>query len=198
MAMTIMLLARGTFAGGALRYAMESLPPLRYLQDSYYERRLDALETALVDHAVLARPEMRHRLNHLSRGDADPADAEPPHNSNAEKPSGAPRPLTQGGALSSKRDVNRPPRFGIGDLVTARNVHPRGHTRLPRYVRGRRGTITRLHSPAVFPDTDAHGRGEHAQYVYTVRFKSQELWGDTAEPNETVHVGLWESYLEAA
>jgi hypothetical protein len=29
-------------------------------------------------------------------------------------------------------------------------------------------------------------------------FDSHVLWGDTAEPNLKVHVGLWERYLEAA
>jgi nitrile hydratase len=87
------------------------------------------------------------------------------------------------------------------ELATRRRLlaaHPRGHTRLPRYARGRRGVIARVHPAAVFPDTNALGRGENPQPVYAVRFEAAELWGETAEPNETMHVDIWESHLEAA
>jgi len=82
-----------------------------------------------------------------------------------------------------------------GDAVVTRNVHPHGHTRLPRYVRGKRGVIHRLHGIHVYPDTNAHGQGEQPQPLYSVRFEGRELWGESAEPNEQVHVDCWESYL---
>ena len=47
----------------------------------------------------------------------------------------------------------------------------------------------------MFPDAHAHGRGEQPQPLYSVRFDARELWGESAEPNQTVHVDLWESYL---
>src|SRR6266542_2261481 len=87
------------------------------------------------------------------------------------------------------------PRFAPGDPVITRDIHPRGHTRLPRYARGKRGVIHRLHGVHVFPDSNAHGLGEQPQPLYSVRFEARELWGDTAEPNQQVHLDCWESYL---
>jgi nitrile hydratase subunit beta len=101
-------------------------------------------------------------------------------------------------AGTARRDASRVARFVAGDAVLARNVHPAGHTRLPRYVRGRRGVVARVHPPWVFPDTNAHDRGEDPQHVYAVRFPATELWGDDADPAASVHVDLFESYLEPA
>jgi nitrile hydratase len=95
------------------------------------------------------------------------------------------------------RDVAGPPRFRPGDRVVARNLHPAGHTRLPRYVRGKRGVVVRRHPACVFPDAHAHGRGECPQHLYGVRFASSELFGPDAEPNASVTIDLFESYLDA-
>jgi nitrile hydratase len=93
------------------------------------------------------------------------------------------------------RDTGATPRFAAGAAVRTREVHPHGHTRLPRYARGKRGVIHRCHGIHVFPDTHAHGQGEQPQPLYSVRFDARELWGESAEPNQAVHIDLWESYL---
>jgi nitrile hydratase len=54
------------------------------------------------------------------------------------------------------------------------------------------------HPAMVFPDDNAHGRGENPQYLYTVCFAGRELWGDQAEAETSVHVDLFESYLAPA
>jgi nitrile hydratase len=77
-------------------------------------------------------------------------------------------------------------------------MHPRGHTRLPRYARDREGVIEIVHGTHVFPDTNAHGEGENPQWLYTVRFSGAELWGEEADPTLVVSVDAWESYLEPA
>jgi nitrile hydratase beta subunit len=94
------------------------------------------------------------------------------------------------------RTIQQPPRFKLGDPVRARNMHPSGHTRLPRYVRGRSGTVMHAHGAHVFPDANAAGLGEAPQWLYNVRFAGRELWGEAADPNLTVSVDAWESYLE--
>src|SRR5262249_54887585 len=86
-------------------------------------------------------------------------------------------------------------RFAVGDHVLTRNLNPHGHTRLPRYARGKRGVIVTHHGAHVFPDSNAHGLGENPQHLYTVRISARELWDDAAEPNECVLIDLWESYL---
>jgi len=93
------------------------------------------------------------------------------------------------------RETGATPRFAPGDAVLTREMHPHGHTRLPRYARGKRGVIHCCHGIHVFPDTNAHGRGEDPQPLYSVRFDARELWGESAEPNQAVHIDLWESYL---
>ena len=113
------------------------------------------------------------------------APAEPPA-----RPQASPQP-----PAGYRRPATVPPRFSAGDRVLTRNVHPKGHTRLPRYARGKRGVIDRVHGVFVFADTHAHGQGEHPQPVYSVRFDARELWGESAEPHQQVHVDLWESYL---
>jgi nitrile hydratase len=90
------------------------------------------------------------------------------------------------------------PRFAVGDAVLTRNDHPIYHTRIPRYVRGRRGTIHQLQGIQTFPDTNAHGLGRNPRMVYSVRFDGAELWGDSAEPGQTLYIDLWESYLRSA
>ena len=90
------------------------------------------------------------------------------------------------------------PRFAIADRVRARNMHPEGHTRLPRYVRGKVGTIVLSHGPQVFPDTRAHGLGPHPQPLYNVRFTSAELWGESGGAQDGVFIDLWEDYLDPA
>ena len=36
------------------------------------------------------------------------------------------------------------------------------------------------------------------QYLYTVRFSARELWGEAANPGDTVYLDLWEEYLDVA
>jgi hypothetical protein len=88
--------------------------------------------------------------------------------------------------------------FAPGDRVRARNIHPKSHTRLPRYVRGHVGTVERLHGAHVFPDSIVLGKGEDPQWLYTVCFDGRDLWGGEAEPGLTVSVEAFEPYLERA
>jgi nitrile hydratase len=97
-----------------------------------------------------------------------------------------------------KRPANLPaPRFKAGDRVIARNMHPEGHTRLPRYARGKSGVVTSVKGPFLLPDANAHGNHDVWEYVYPVRFAARELWGAEASGRDSVSVDLWESYLEA-
>ena len=98
---------------------------------------------------------------------------------------------------SVRREVNREPCFAVGDPVRTWNRHPQGHTRLPGYARDRRGVIADIHPACVYPDTNADGRGESPEYLYTVAFESRELWGEEAEAGATVYIDLFEPYLEA-
>ena len=105
-------------------------------------------------------------------------------------------------ALSNRRaarlDDPVAPRFRPADRVVARNMNPIGHTRLPRYVRGRHGVIDRDHGVFIFPDIHALGLGKKPQHVYSVRFTARQLWGPEAAANDRVYVDLWDDYLDRA
>jgi nitrile hydratase len=110
-------------------------------------------------------------------------------------PTPVPAPRGWPGGETSFRAATASPRFAAGQAVVTRNVHPTGHTRLPRYARGKRGAVATHRGCHVFPDTNAHGLGEQPQHVYSVRFTARELWGEAADPNPHVYLDLWESYL---
>ncbi len=96
------------------------------------------------------------------------------------------------------REVDRQPKFAVGDPVRTWNRHPPGHTRLPGYARDRRGVIVEVHPACVYPDTNAHDLGEAPEYLYSVAFEAVELWGSEAEAGTTICIDLFEPYLEAA
>ena len=98
--------------------------------------------------------------------------------------------------VSTRRDSKVRPRFKVGQRVRARNINPLGHTRLPRYARGKTGKIVLDHGVFLFPDTNSQFLGEKRQHVYSVQFAACELWGEAASPKDSVHLDMWDDYLE--
>jgi nitrile hydratase len=174
----------GTWNLDASRAAREALPPGEYLTSSYYAIWLKALERQVQAHG-LASPE------ELSSGTV----STPPVTVKRVLKGEEVEPLFARG-FPSDRPVTDPARFAAGDRVRARMLNPAGHTRLPRYVRGRVGTVECVHGSFVFPDTNACLSGEAPQWLYTVRFSGHDLWGAQAEPGHAVSVNAFESYLE--
>ena len=86
----------------------------------------------------------------------------------------------------------------VGDRIRARTINPVGHTRLPRYARGRDGQIARYYGVFVFPDTHAHGLGPAPQHLYSVRFTARELWGPTAPAGDAIYLDMWDDYVDPA
>lgn len=186
LALTLAAGAWGRWTLDASRHQRELIPGPAYLRMSYYEKWITALETLLLKADLVSADE-------LASGRPDPgaAKANPPLT--AERVAGV---LAAGGPVS--RNLGQSPRFAIGEAVRARNLNPAGHTRLPRYVRGHVGSVTRFHGAHVFPDANAHGLGEQPQPLYQVRFEAVELWGERAQGRGGVYLDLWESYLERA
>jgi nitrile hydratase len=98
--------------------------------------------------------------------------------------------------VPANRDVPAIARFQTGQSVRVRNMNPAGPTRLPRYARGKTGTIERDYGVFVFPDTNGLFLGEKSQHLYSVRFSARELWGDQAAAQDTVYVDMWDDYLD--
>jgi nitrile hydratase beta subunit len=104
--------------------------------------------------------------------------------------------VATGGSCRIDADVS--PRFAPGDQIVVNNLHPAHHTRLPRYVRGKRGVVESDHGVFVFPDSSAHGQGEKPQHVYSVKFSARELWGPDASPKNHLYIDLWDDYMDRA
>ena len=169
-----------------MRHEVELVPPAEYLRLSYYERQFVAFLEMLAKSGLVTRAELESGTPAQGSPKATPA-------LTAEKAAA----LVAKGVPAS-RDVSVTPRFRDGDRVRARNMHPVGHTRLPRYARGKFGTINRDHGVFVFPDTNAHFLGEKPQHVYSVRFAARELWGQQASSRDSVFIDMWDDYLEPA
>ncbi len=184
MAMTRVMGANGGWNIDQGRYGIELLPPERYLT-SYYHRWLARCEWALVEYGYADADEIAAGKS-LRPGKA------PPRGKFTVADLGR---VTRRGTFY--RETNSEAKFSVGDRVRARNVHPKGHTRLPRYVRGHIGVVERLHGCQVFPDSAAMGQGDNPQWLYTVRFDGRDLWGTDADPTVVVSVEAFEPYLEA-
>jgi nitrile hydratase subunit beta len=169
------------------RHTIEQISPADYLRMSYYEKWLARNIGLLVKHGLVTQEEI---------DSARPAPGSPK----------ATPPLTIDNvvpAITQRPGYARPgadakARFKVGDRVRARKINPTGHTRLPRYVRGREGVVDQHRGIFVFPDLNAHFQGEDPQHLYSVRFRAQELWGESASPRDSVYLDLWDSYLECA
>jgi nitrile hydratase beta subunit len=181
--------SRGLFNIDEFRHGIERMAPAHYLRATYYEKWLEGITRLLVEKGVVGAEELAARRALFER---EPGASPPAALSGPPPARGASNPRW---AQDFIRETGAPPRFAPGDAVRTREMHPHGHTRLPRYARGKRGVIHRCHGIHVFPDSNAHGQGEQPQPLYSVRFDARELWGESAEPNQAVHIDLWESYL---
>ena len=170
----------------ASRHERELIPPAEYLRMSYYEKWLSGLVELLAKSGLVTRAEIES-----GTPEAGSSRATPPLTAEM-----VPAMIARG--TPANRDVPVAARFKAGQRVRGRNINPTGHTRLPRYARGKLGTVERDHGVVVFPDTNAHFQGEKPQHLYSVRFAARELWGDAAAPRDAVYVNLWDDHLEPA
>ena len=183
-AMNRALGAWGKWNLDASRYSREILTPADYLRLSYYEIWLMALTKMISSRGLVTRAEVEK-----AKPTKGSLKANPPLTADQVS-------VTVVGGATARRNVQAAPQFLVDQRVRARNINPTGHTRLPRYARGKRGTIDRDRGVFVFPDTNAHFLGEKPQHVYSVRFAARELWGEQASPRDSVYIDLWEDYLE--
>jgi len=166
------------------RYEIERIAPAEYLRMSYYERWAWRLPIQVVKMGLVTQAE-------VESGTPAPGSAKATPQLTA-----ASVPAMVATRMSTKRDVDVKATFKRGQRVRARNMHPTGHTRLPRYARGKVGAVAEDRGVFVFPDTNAEFLGEKPQHLYSVRFTARELWGDRASPRDSVYLDLWDDYLE--
>ena len=175
--------------GGLSRRVLESLAPEDYLS-GYYQRWMLALERGLVDRGMLSADELDEKIEHF-RGNpgASPTRIVDPLLTERVR-AGVYR------QRQAHREPARPPAFAVGDPVRARRIEHAGHTRLPRYVQGKRGIVGAVYAAYDLPDDTSGGEDAPVQQLYSVRFEGPELWGSSAEPGTALHIDMWEGYLE--
>jgi nitrile hydratase len=86
-----------------------------------------------------------------------------------------------------------------GDRVRTRAVNPEGHTRLPRYLCDRKGTVEAVHGDYALPEERARGMNLQIctkEALYTVVFDGREVWRERSSEPLSVSADLWDSYLE--
>lgn len=174
------------YRGGPLKPTIERIPAADYLRMSYYERWLTALTERVVDRGVATRSE-------IERGRAD---ARSDRSISALTPEEANEMLFQ--TPQTELDMEFVARFQVGDSVRGRNINPNGHTRMPRYTRGRTGIVERDRGVYPLPDNEVYNLDPKPQHVYLVRFTARELWGESAAEHDSLYVDMWEDYLETA
>ncbi|MFP6748897.1 MAG: nitrile hydratase subunit beta [Alphaproteobacteria bacterium] len=170
------------------RHARENQSPEQYLRNSYYQTWLLGLEKMLVRTGLVTAAELASGKSAA----ALPEDLA----ARVLRPEHVAPALRRGGQYTMDDDVEA--KFKLGDAVRVMNNHPSGHTRAPRYARGKCGVVERDHGVFVFADENAKGPGHQVpQHIYNVNFPARELWGPDAAPNDCVLIDLWDGHLEA-
>jgi nitrile hydratase len=161
----------GIFNMDEYRHAIERMDPRHYLAASYYERSLTGLATLCIEKGIVTREELERR----ARGSF---------------PLSAP-------SASGRANLPTRERFKPGDRVRVREDYVPGHVRMPAYIRGKAGTVVGESPAYPFPDAHAHGVESQDEPTYDVRFRSEDLWPNSAD-HALVHAGVFQSYLERA
>lgn len=184
-ALTIAMFPAGYCQVDEIRRTTENIAPAIYLQAKYYQKWLLALESIVLEKDILTKEEIEtgrairseggFKLPAVSKEMIEYAFANP---------------------LPANIDIEITPKFKSGDEIIAKNMHPLHHTRLPRFIRGRRGIVEKDHGVFLLADTNAHGGPDKAQHVYTVKFTARELWGDDAPAKDTVCIDLHDDYMD--
>lgn len=172
--------------GSQGRFAIEQIPPAEYLRMSYYEKWLDRMTRSVIRMGVATPEELAGgrpaTTGKWTRTVLKAADVE----------------TTIQAGWPASRDIPATPHFRVGETVRARQLNPTGHTRLPRYARGRTGTVVKDRGVFVFNDAAGQGLGEKPQHLYSVKFSARELWGPAANAADAVYLDLWDEHLEPA
>jgi nitrile hydratase len=177
----------GAWCADEARSSIENMNQSNYLKATYFEKWLHFLTDLIVKKGLVTSDE-------LAAGKVLTSGTEGKAGLSKLKVEDCWPFFVAGGSIAMPAEI--PARFNVGDLVRTKNVHPKHHTRLPRYARGKLGKIVIDHGSFGFADTRAQGLGDRPQQLYAVRFEAAELWGESAGHREAVHLDLYDDYLD--
>jgi nitrile hydratase subunit beta len=188
-AIQMLIAVEGLGAGPGGRPTREEMEPAEYLAASYYERWLFSAERRLQRKGTIEPGEVERMMERLEGGESMPT-----HRDAAM----ADRILDWLRATNPMPKPPEEPRFAAGQRVRVKRMHPAGHTRCPRYVRGAVGVIEGVRGADRLPDRAVYGEDVVPEPVYAVAFRSSDLWGPSEDASWTVSLDMYDSYLEPA
>lgn len=145
------------------RFTRETIEPTEYLNRRYYDQWLEA-------HVVMAIFGGAFTIEEVASGkSARPIKVLSPPMT-PDRVDALTRVMTR-----YDRPSDAKPAFTHGDEVSAKLHGSIWHTRLPQYVRGRRGQVEAFRGFHILPDTKMAG-GEAAEALYCVSFRTADLW----------------------
>lgn len=182
----------GWFTIDSFRHGIELMDPVHYLTSSYFEHWLSTIEHHGIIKGHIDPDELDRRTQEYLNNPSRPMPVHSPKPELIELVDGA---VSMGSPADRVTEAVK--RFAVGDQVRVKSFAPRGHTRLARYVRGKRGRVVAHRGSFVYPDSSGNERGENPQHLYTVQFDGGELWGEGhSEPHTSSTFDAWDPYLE--
>ena len=175
---------------GGFRYMIEKMDPTDYLASTYYEKWMHARTQGLLEKEVFTQAELDEKIRFFQQN----PDAQPPQAKDADRVEKALKAMYKPQPADPAQPD--PPKFKVGDVVRAKNMHPVGHTRLPRYCRGKQGVVDHYYDYWLVDDTPPAGEEQAIEPLYRIKFEARELWGAEAEENQFLYIDMFESYLE--
>ncbi|MDB5777185.1 MAG: nthB [Herbaspirillum sp.] len=183
-----------TWTWAHLRTGAEGMQPLEYFKYRYYEKWLMGISQFFVDRGYVAAEELEKLTEHYRQQ----PDAPLPDQANPALKEQINRYLKLGD--SGLRAPTVPPRFKVGDVVHVGDPEAAEHSRLPGFLRNKRGVVTEVYPGAFeyFVSTGPDGL-EGPQHVYCVSFHAADIWGaEKSEPNTVIYADLFDAYLKTA
>lgn len=183
-----------TWTWASLRAGAEGMPPFEYFKYRYHEKWLMGISQFFIERGYVSAEALDELSRHYRANPDDPLPDQP----NPELRQQVVRYLQHGD--SGLRSLDKPARFKAGDSILVADPEAADHTRLPGFLRNKKGVIEQVYAGAFeyFVSTGADGL-EGPQHVYCVAFEAADLWGkEKSEPNTVIHADLFDTYLKPA
>lgn len=171
---------RGLYTTDEFRHAIERLDPGEYLELTYFEKWLAAIERMAVEKGGISEEELRAAQDRRLGDIHEHSHAAPAVSAHEEEHLEAPRAVERfapGAAVLLSR--------GLG-----------AHHRLPDWARGRRGTVRSVRGRFRLPDLVVAGTQTDLRYaLYEVEVAATDAFGDAGE-RDLLFLDVYDPYLE--